>query len=100
MGKVRVQADPSLGAYLPRRWPARVSVLAGGRSEEVTVIDAPGDPGTAFGAGEMAGKFRRFAGPRLWSERTERMFEAACGATRNADALTSLIAMLADWEQA
>lgn len=96
MGKVRVQADAALGKHLPWRWPARVAVTAGNRSEEVTVIDAPGDPGTGFGTAEMAGKFKRFAGPRLGEVGAERMLEAAGAATCNADALASLIRMLAD----
>jgi 2-methylcitrate dehydratase PrpD len=58
IAKVSVRADENLMRHYPARYPARVTI---GREAEL-VIDAPGDPGTGYGAAEVCAKFRRFTG--------------------------------------
>ncbi len=60
MEMVHVEVDAELGAHLPDRWPARVRVEAGSRSEVATVIEAPGDPRRRFTAEETSAKFTNF----------------------------------------
>ncbi len=90
MEKVHVEADEELGAHLPDRWPARVRVEAGGRSEAATIIEAPGDPGRRFTAGETSAKFTNFTSPVLDTAEVDDWKSLSAGALGNAGALKRL----------
>jgi 2-methylcitrate dehydratase PrpD len=62
IAKVTVRPDEALLRHYPARYPARVTVTTPAGRETELAIDAPGDPGTQYGAEEILAKFRRFAG--------------------------------------
>jgi 2-methylcitrate dehydratase PrpD len=73
MAKITVEADDSLLADYPRRWPARVRVIAAATPHERLVTDVPGDPARAFNRAEMQKKFLRFVGPARGMKMAERI---------------------------
>lgn len=71
MATVHIEADDSLAAAYPIRWPAKVVVDADGASVEHTVLDAPGDPGRRFDDRALADKAGRILDPVIGvAERT------------------------------
>jgi 2-methylcitrate dehydratase PrpD len=83
MGKITVAPDESLVAEYPRRWPARVTVTAGGARHERLVGDVPGDPTRPFDRARIREKLLRFAGAALGSEKAEQIFANCCAALRS-----------------
>jgi len=57
--KVRVEACAILDKAYPWAWPARLSVMANGRSHDILVTSSTGDPDTHFGVEEVRDKARR-----------------------------------------
>lgn len=90
MKKVRVEADEALGDYLPDRWPARVRVETGDRSEEVTVVDAPGDPNRRFTPEETLSKFTSFTSIVLDKSAVDNWKSYAANALEDPEALKEL----------
>lgn len=60
--RISVSADPSLDAYYPAHWPARVCIVTKGRRHEVTATDSPGDPALPFDVHQMRDKAERILG--------------------------------------
>ncbi len=90
MEKVHVEVDEKLGAHLPGRWPARVRVEAGGRSEAATIIEAPGDPKRRFTAEETSAKFTNFTSLVLDAAEVDNWRSLSAGALESAGALMRL----------
>lgn len=58
--------DPDLDHHYPARYPSRVTIeTTDGASVEGVFVDAPGDPGTGFGADELREKWRLLLEPAL-----------------------------------
>lgn len=69
--KVSLEHDADLDEFYPARYPSRVEVVTtDGRSYSGVYLDAPGDPGTAFGADELREKWRTLLSPAL-GDRTD-----------------------------
>lgn len=90
MAKVSVEADQELATYLPGNWPARVAVTAGGRREEITVIDAPGDPARPFNLAAIQQKFHNFADVLIGEEAVGGWIGSASNAALDDEALSEL----------
>jgi 2-methylcitrate dehydratase PrpD len=90
MEKVSVEVGEALGDYLPGNWPGRVTVTAGSRTEEATVIDAPGDPKFASDMTSTLEKFANFAGPVVGADQAAALAETASTACDDAGALAKL----------
>src|SRR4029077_7982479 len=58
MDIVEVQESPALGKLYPASWPATVSIRAGGRAMETTVIHPRGDPEHPLGWEDIKTKLR------------------------------------------
>jgi 2-methylcitrate dehydratase PrpD len=78
MAKIEVKADSGLLSDYPRRWPARVTVVAGTDRHERLVSHVPGDPARAFDRARVREKFLRFAAPLVGTEKAERIL-VRCG---------------------
>ena len=76
MQKITVEPDETLLASYPRRWPARIAVMAGSAHYERTVTDIPGDPARPFDRARVRDKFKRFVAPVIGKERTDRILHA------------------------
>ena len=96
MEKIKLQADENLLAGYPRKWAARVNVVAGTARHERTVTHVPGDPARPFGRAQVRDKFMRFAGPLLGTPKAEHIL-ARCG---NALATAEFAALVAEIESA
>ncbi|MFL9898674.1 MmgE/PrpD family protein [Paraburkholderia fungorum] len=83
---VTVRAEPALDALYPRQWPARVTVIAGPRREQILVVDSPGDPALPFDAAALIDKATRVIGGR----RGRDLVQTAMNACRDASALEAL----------
>lgn len=95
MARVEVHPDAGMAAHLPGRWAARVTVeTAGGGRLSAEVIDAPGDPGTGFGATEVTEKLRCFAAPHLAGRSFDALAAAALRAGHEIGALRQLTTAL------
>ncbi len=57
---VKIVADPALDAYLPARWPARVTI----GTEEVLVLDSPGDPAQPMDRATIEAKYAAISARR------------------------------------
>lgn len=64
-GKVELAYDADLDQYYPQRYPSRVDIVTEGGSYSGVFLDAPGDPGTSFGAAMMRSKWEDLLVPRL-----------------------------------
>jgi 2-methylcitrate dehydratase PrpD len=73
MGKIAVVSNESLLAEYPRRWPARVTVTAGGVRHERLVNDVPGDPARPFDRARVQEKFLRFVVPAVGRKQAEQI---------------------------
>lgn len=62
--RVHIVAAQDLDSHYPQRWPARVTVHAGGARHEILVLDSPGDPAPPFGQREIEDKAQRILGER------------------------------------
>jgi 2-methylcitrate dehydratase PrpD len=60
--RVRVEADASLDALYPGRWPARLTVRTADTVHEIPVDDSPGDPSHRFTMTDLEDKARRMLG--------------------------------------
>jgi 2-methylcitrate dehydratase PrpD len=80
MDKVKVESDESLLLDYPRLWRAHVRIASRKGPRESDVSHVPGDPDRAFDSGDIKAKFRRFVGPVLGGETTERMLECSLSA--------------------
>ena len=69
MAKIKVEAEEDLLSDYPRRWPARVRVVAGSAEHERLMTHVPGDPARAFDRLDVRKKFLRFGTPVLGVER-------------------------------
>jgi len=84
--KVGVRADPALDAFYPRQWPARITVTAGRRREQILVTDSPGDPAMPFDTAAVIDKATRVVGAR----RGRALVRTAMSACEDASALNTL----------
>jgi 2-methylcitrate dehydratase PrpD len=84
--KVSVRADPALDALYPRQWPARVTVIAGRRREQILMTDSPGDPAMPFDTASVIDKATRVVGAR----RGRALVQTAMSACDDASALNTL----------
>jgi 2-methylcitrate dehydratase PrpD len=73
MQKITVLPDNDLLTDYPRRWPARVHVVAGSTVHERLVTDVPGDPARAFNRVDVRTKFFRFVEPIVGPGKAERI---------------------------
>ena len=78
MAKITVKADEGLLSDYPRRWSARVTVVAGTDRHERLVSHVPGDPARAFDRARVREKFLRFVAPVIGTEKAERIL-VRCG---------------------
>jgi 2-methylcitrate dehydratase PrpD len=69
MEKIRIEADESLLADYPRRWRARVRVVAGSRRREWQTNHVPGDPAEPFDRARVREKFVRFVTPAIGGDK-------------------------------
>ena len=70
--RVHLEHDPELDDLSPARYPSRVEVVtADGTSVAGIFHDAPGDPGTSFGADELTTKWRQLLGGSLGATEVE-----------------------------
>ena len=83
---ITVCAEPALDALYPRQWPARVTVIAGQRREQILVVDSPGDPALPFDVVALIDKATRVIGGR----RGRDLVQTAMNACRDASALEAL----------
>jgi len=90
MGKIKVEADAILLADYPRRWRARVSVVAGGNTYEQDVTEVPGDPTLPFYRSAVEEKFRRFVGAAIGAAEAEECLTRCSNAIATGD-FSSLI---------
>jgi 2-methylcitrate dehydratase PrpD len=77
MTMVKVEPDESLATSYPARWPASVTIDAGGQPIERTLIDAPGDPGRRFDDRELFDKANRVLDPVVGREERDSWLDAA-----------------------
>jgi 2-methylcitrate dehydratase PrpD len=73
MEKIRIEADESLLADYPRRWRARVHVVAGSRRREWLTTHVPGDPVEPFDRAHVREKFLRFVTPSIGANKAEQV---------------------------
>jgi 2-methylcitrate dehydratase PrpD len=90
MGKIKVEADESLLVDYPRRWRARVRVVADAGSYEKEVTEIPGDPALAFNRGMVEEKFLRFTSAAVGPEDAAEVLKRCRAAMASGD-FTSLI---------
>ena len=90
MTKISVAVDNDLAAHMPSNWPARVDVAAGGRAEQITLIEAPGDPAAAFDLAKMTEKFHAFADHIIGEAETSDWIILASAALSDGISLTVL----------
>ncbi len=77
MQKVEIVADPTLDAFYPARWPAKVvATLDDGSIAERLVTDALGDPEITLDMAAIASKFRRVTEPLLGEAPVRALLEA------------------------
>lgn len=90
MNKVSIEIDPDLSSHFPTNWPARLEVKTSSGSEEVTVIDAPGDPGNAMSPAELEQKFHNFTDGLIGQEGATNWYKSAIMAAKDDTALVDL----------
>ena len=90
MGKVSVEIDTDLAKHLPNHWPGRIKVKAGDRIEDVTIIEAPGDPTNAFDLARVIEKFHQFSDRLIGAEAADSWISLAQDAVLSDQALASL----------
>jgi 2-methylcitrate dehydratase PrpD len=83
MEKIRIEADEALLADYPRRWRARVRVVAGSRGREWLTNHVPGDPAEPFDSVRVREKFLRFVTPAIGRDKAGQVL------ARSDDALAS-----------
>jgi 2-methylcitrate dehydratase PrpD len=80
MSKVEVTYDPQLDHYFPERWPARVTIVADGKTESLEIVDALGDPGRPLEGAAFEAKFTALTAPVIRQNGAQRLFVAGLGA--------------------
>jgi 2-methylcitrate dehydratase PrpD len=95
MEKIRIETDASLLADYPRRWPARVRVVAGSRRREWLTNHVPGDPMEPLDRARVRKKFLRFVSPVIGADKAAQML-ARCGDALASNEFTPLLAEIED----
>jgi len=64
--RITVEHAPDLDQHYPARYPSRVTIeTTDGTTVDGVYLDAPGDPGTDFGATELQAKWQRLLTPAV-----------------------------------
>jgi 2-methylcitrate dehydratase PrpD len=95
MEKITIEADETLLADYPRRWPARVHVVAGSRRREWLTNHVPGDPAEPFDRARTREKFLRFVTAAIGADKADQVLARCSGAFVRAE-FTSLLAEIED----
>jgi len=95
MEKIRIEADQGLLADYPRRWRARLRVVAGSRGREWLTNHVPGDPAEPFDRVRVREKFLRFVSPAVGADKAEQVL-ARCDDALGSDQFTPLLAEIED----
>ena len=95
MEKIRIEADESLLADYPQRWPARVRVVAGSRRREWLTNHVPGDPLEPLDRARVREKLLRFVTPAIGAEKANQVL-ARCSNALASSEFTSLLAEIED----
>lgn len=95
MEKIRIEADEGLLADYPRRWRARVRVVAGSRRREWQTNQVPGDPAEPFDRARVREKLLRFVTPAIGAQRAEQVL-ARCGDVLASGQFAPLLAEIED----
>jgi len=90
--RTEVVADSDLDRFYPRLWPAQVTVRLADRSIiHRLVTAAEGDPGRSLDEAAVLAKFRRLTTPSLPLETADRLAASSLAATRDGDAMATLL---------
>jgi 2-methylcitrate dehydratase PrpD len=95
MEKIRIEADESFLADYPRRWRARVRVVAGSRRREWLTNHVPGDPMEPFDRARVREKLLRFVTPAIGADKAEQVL-ARCSDALARSEFTPLLAEIED----
>jgi 2-methylcitrate dehydratase PrpD len=95
MEKIRIEADEGLLADYPRRWRARVRVVAGSRRREWQTNHVPGDPAEPFDRSRVREKLLRFITPAIGGDKAEQVL-ARCSDALARSEFTPLLAEIED----
>lgn len=77
MSVVQLKIDPTLDAYYPERWPARLTITTRNGQSVTAESEYPlGDPENPIGEEELRAKFLALAKPRLGEPRAEGLLQA------------------------
>lgn len=90
--KVEVVADESLASAFPARFPAAVTVKAGGKTYEQRVEDAEGDPGNRLDDAALGAKLHGVLDPLVGAGEAKKWIDAARAALGDAAAAKDLAA--------
>ena len=95
MEKIRIETDQGLLADYPRRWRARVRVVAGSRRREWLTNHVPGDPAEPFDRARVREKLLRFVTPAIGADKAGQVL-ARCSDALASSQFAPLLAEIED----